>query len=138
MPAEVKFDENPRWKPLLDKAIERGLRKALLEVKNRVKTTAPVDKGNLKNNNYIEQKGFAGIVYNTMEYAPDVEYGTKPHVILPKNKSYLAFKINGKWVRTKKVNHPGTKPQPFYRPALYNNTSLLLAKVNNEIRKLLK
>ncbi len=47
------------------------------------------------------------------------EYGTKPHVILPKNKPYLVFKTkDGRIIRTKKVNHPGTKPQPFIRPAV--------------------
>lgn len=47
------------------------------------------------------------------------EFGTRPHVILPKNKPYLVFKTkDGKIIRTKKVNHPGTKPQPFIRPAV--------------------
>lgn len=47
------------------------------------------------------------------------EFGTRPHVILPKNKPYLVFKTkDGRFVRTKKVNHPGTKPQPFIRPAV--------------------
>ena len=47
------------------------------------------------------------------------EFGTKPHVILPKNKPYLMFKTkDGKWVRTKRVNHPGTPANPFVRPAV--------------------
>lgn len=47
------------------------------------------------------------------------EFGTRPHVILPKNQPYLVFKTkDGRFVRTKKVNHPGTKPQPFIRPAV--------------------
>jgi hypothetical protein len=38
-----------------------------------------------------------------------VEEDTKPHVIEAKNKKSLAFKVKGKLVFAKKVNHPGTK-----------------------------
>ncbi|MFF4346807.1 hypothetical protein [Streptomyces sp. NPDC001530] len=50
-------------------------------------------------------------------YASDVELGTPPHVILPKNKKALHWPGADHPVR--KVNHPGTQPQPYLRPALY-------------------
>lgn len=52
-------------------------------------------------------------------YSLYVEMGTKPHVIKPKSPGgVLVFKVGGKTVYARSVNHPGTKPQPFMRPAL--------------------
>jgi len=45
-------------------------------------------------------------------YAPYVEFGTPPHVIEPVNKMALANTATG-WGPYKRVNHPGTKPNPF-------------------------
>ena len=55
------------------------------------------------------------IVGTKIEYAPHVEFGTVPHVILPKNAKALRFKgKGGKYVFAKRVNHPGTEPNPFF------------------------
>jgi len=50
-------------------------------------------------------------------YATDVELGTSPHVILPKNKQALHWPDADHPVA--KVNHPGTAPAPYLRPALF-------------------
>ena len=52
------------------------------------------------------------------EYAWDVEYGTKPHVIEAKPGKTLRFEAGGKVIYTKRVNHPGTAAQPYVRPAV--------------------
>jgi hypothetical protein len=49
--------------------------------------------------------------FPTASYAPFVEFGTKPHVILPKDKKALYWPGAAHPVR--KVNHPGTKPNAF-------------------------
>lgn len=51
-----------------------------------------------------------------VNYATDVEMGTAPHVILPRNKKALHWPDARHPVA--RVNHPGTQPQPFLRPAL--------------------
>lgn len=51
------------------------------------------------------------------EYSADIEYGTGAHEIKPVNKKALAFQKNGETVFAKKVNHPGTKPNPVMRKA---------------------
>ncbi len=56
-----------------------------------------------------------------LEYASHEEFGTRPHVIVPKNKKFLSFMIGGKRIFTKKVNHPGTPAHPFLRPALFTS-----------------
>jgi hypothetical protein len=50
-------------------------------------------------------------------YATDVELGTAPHVILPRNKKALYWP--GADHPVARVNHPGTQPYPYLRPALY-------------------
>lgn len=49
--------------------------------------------------------------FPTASYAPYVEFGTKPHTILPRNAKALFWPGAAHPVR--KVNHPGTKPNPF-------------------------
>ena len=51
-------------------------------------------------------------------YAGYVEFGTKPHVIRPKEPGgVLVFTVGGKKVVTRLVHHPGTKAQPYVQPA---------------------
>ena len=50
-------------------------------------------------------------------YATDVEMGTAAHVILPRNKKALHWP--GADHPVARVNHPGTPPMPYLRPALY-------------------
>lgn len=46
-------------------------------------------------------------------YANYVTSGTRPHVILPKRGKALKFMIAGKAVFARRVNHPGTRPNPY-------------------------
>src|SRR3954470_5658671 len=49
--------------------------------------------------------------FPTASYAPYVEFGTRPHTILPKDKKALYWPGAAHPVR--RVNHPGTKPNAF-------------------------
>lgn len=64
--------------------------------------------------------------------------GTKPHVILPKGAGMLRFQVNGRWVSTRKVNHPGTRARPFMLNARnFGSTALqalLISRVRDAIR----
>jgi len=55
-------------------------------------------------------------------YGRFVREGTRPHTIEPVRAPYLHFKIGDKWVRTKLVNHPGTKANPYHVRALRAGT----------------
>lgn len=47
-------------------------------------------------------------------YADYVSRGTRPHIIRPrKPKGMLAFKVAGRTVFARHVNHPGTRPNPY-------------------------
>lgn len=115
-----------------------------LKADAQAKELAPVDTGRLRATIRPEKPDkFTRDVVAGAEYAEAVEYGSQPHLILPKNAKVLAWKApiaqnaktgqllyksakTGKAIKTKKlaaytiarrVNHPGTKPQPFMRPA---------------------
>ena len=47
-------------------------------------------------------------------YGSYVRLGTKPHEIRPVKAKALAFMIGNRLVFAKKVNHPGTKPNPYH------------------------
>ncbi|WP_433329963.1 hypothetical protein [Spirillospora sp. CA-294931] len=74
--------------------------------------------GHLASTIRVEPRG-AGrrILYGndtTAWYAPLIEWGTRPHVILPRNGRYLRWvdPQTGRVIFARKVNHPGT---PAYR-----------------------
>jgi HK97 gp10 family phage protein len=70
-------------------------------------------------------------------YAKYVEFGTKPHVIKPKTPDgVLRWSNGGQVFYAKKVNHPGTKAQPFVRPAFeawVNSLGPMVANANVKV-----
>ncbi|MGV9579728.1 HK97-gp10 family putative phage morphogenesis protein [Streptomyces sp. NPDC003509] len=117
------------------RAYERGLRRALggmsddvkravertrIGVQNEARRRAPVDTGRLRSSIVSRSEGSGrtvGYVVGTnVNYAAAVEYGTAPHVIKPKNKKALYWP--GARHPVAQVNHPGTRAQPFMRPAV--------------------
>lgn len=71
-------------------------------------------------------------------YGAYVEFGTKPHVITPRNKPFLAFKTkSGNWVRTKRVNHPGTKAQPFFSTAITRANTYANEEMDRAIQRVI-
>ena len=87
------------------------------------KIDAPVDTGRLRASiGNPSKSGIFDVTRNSVafgtavEYAFDVEFGTKPHIIKPGEKGFLAWKDKKtkKWVYTRKeVHHPGTKGQYY-------------------------
>jgi len=80
----------------------------------------PVKTGNLRTSLGVKVESSRVIIGPDERQAPYggyVEFGTGPHVIRPKTKKVLSFVVNGKRVFATKVNHPGTKAQPYVRPA---------------------
>ena len=64
-------------------------------------------------------------------YARFLEYGTKPHSIEATNAKALAFKVGGKTVFAKRVQHPGIPEgkYSFLRPAIEEGKQKLLEDV---------
>lgn len=57
-------------------------------------------------------------VSNSVNYADDVEYGTSSHTITPNSANALRFEMGGETVFAQVVHHPGTAPQPYWRPSV--------------------
>ena len=86
----------------------------LAEMEARV----PVRSGELRRSLQIKVESDKVTIGPNTPYAGYVEFGTQPHEIRPKKTGgVLVFNIGGRKVFTKKVNHPGTRAQPYVRPA---------------------
>jgi HK97 gp10 family phage protein len=103
---------------------------------------APVDTGTLRHSLGIRvhtNRVEIGPNLNQAPYAGYVEFGTKPHVIRPKKPGgVLVFTVGGTKVFAKKVNHPGTKPQPYVAPAFQawvDSLGTMAAEANVKVLK---
>lgn len=113
----------------LKKGMEKNLLKAVtratLLVNEHVIMNCPVGGGFPVLRNSIEwevdEETLNGRVFTNNPYAAFVEYGTRPHIIRPKEKQALKFKIGNENIFAKRVFHPGTSGQYFMRRALWDN-----------------
>ena len=103
---------------------------------------APVGDGGLRQGIEIDisrAKEFTGVVTSHKNYSQAVEEGTRPHHIEIRNKKVLAgaarkapsgVPTSGGWaIYGKRVQHPGTKPQPFMYPAFTVAKNFLFKKI---------
>ena len=86
-------------------------------MKGEMEARVPVRTGRLRQSIQIRVRGDKVYIGPETEYDAFIEFGTRPHEIRAKKGKALAFKSGGQTVIVKKVNHPGTKAQPYVRPA---------------------
>lgn len=96
---------------------------------------APVDTGRLKASiRIVAAPGIRTIGPQGVDYATFQEFGTgirgefptKTYIIRPRDENgTLTFQIDGRWVSTKEVRHPGIPPNPFVRPAAHQSLDSL-------------
>lgn len=103
MQIEVELKQT-NWDDALNKAIQRGLVKASILMRNEAVKECPVDTGRLLNSITRENKENEARIFTDVEYAIPVEFGTKRQ-----------------------------KGHPFMRPALYNNEKKIEDIINKEI-----
>jgi hypothetical protein len=94
-------------KETVETPLQKGIRNLTLLLERLVKTSTPVDSGRLRSSIYSEVKPLYGKVGTIVEYAPFVEYGTRPHTIVPKHARALVFTVGGETVFAQYVRHPG-------------------------------
>lgn len=122
----------------IDPAVDRGVRETALQIERTASRFAPVETGELRADIMAYRlRQTAWSIGTTKEYGPDVEYGTAPHTITPDTEDFLHFQVDGQWVTTDEVEHPGTEAQPFLRRALNTHRSDLVENINDEIQKLI-
>lgn len=113
-----------KFPPEMNDKLDRQVELSAGDIVRDAQVNCPVDIGDLRQSigaEKIDDMTYRVATNMTKEapYGPYVEYGTGPHVIRPKKPGgTLRFKINGDWVFAKEVNHPGTRAQPFFFPAV--------------------
>lgn len=112
------------WQKVADE-IGKGMRpavdSALLTARGAARNAAPKVTHRLENSidrriTRSDDKSATGIVEATAPHAKFVLEDTKPHEIVPRRASVLAFESGGTTVFTRRVHHPGTKAQDFITP----------------------
>jgi len=127
-----------------NKEIQKFLFRAASEIVSDAKDIAPYATGNLQADIQVWDDNIENLeveVGNSKlaPYARFVHEGTKAHVIRPKTKKALKTP----WGPRKKVNHPGTKANPYLQKAVdgYNAENALDElgdKINEDIFKEIK
>ncbi|NCD07562.1 MAG: HK97 gp10 family phage protein [Spirochaetia bacterium] len=133
----------------LYKKSKEVLYKATNKIKNIAKEKAPVDNGMLRKSIRmfpLESGADEYFIVDGVDYGIHVEYGTLPHIILPKNAKVLRFETDKKGRRGRRqglkyanivfakwVKHPGTKEQPFFRPALHEVEKYWLDRIRDDV-----
>lgn len=109
-------DKLRRIQKLMPILFSRALRDLAYGTQRIMQETSPVRTGRLRQSIRVEKIGpLEYFIGPTVEYAIYVKKGTRPHEIRPRRARALRFVINGKVVFAKKVEHPGTKPNPFVK-----------------------
>lgn len=103
----------------IKEAIERALPRIAIRFQNELVLASPVDTGRLRNSIRVDARGNV-LTITMVDYAFYVEFGTPPHIIKPKDKQSLKFKVGREEVFAKVVRHPGTRPNPFIRNTIRN------------------
>ena len=100
--------------------------------KSNLTKNKSVATGHLRRGISTDIKGLEATIHTSnIKYAPMVEYGTKAHIIRPKNKRFLYWK--GAKHPVKKVNHPGSKAKPYLIPAFDKEKDQFLEKLKEVI-----
>jgi len=115
--------------------LELEIADATLTAERLAKKKAPAKEGDLRQKIRSEiQKGtLTGTVISGADHSAPVEFGSKPHVIRAWNKKVLANVNTGQFFG-KKVNHPGTSPQPFLEPAVRYGYKKLIDNIKKLFR----
>ena len=108
---------------ILPDAIRKALEQSCLIVEGDAKTKCPVDSGQLRQSINHKVEDNAGWVSTNVEYAPYVEIGTGIYSSEGGGRQtpWVYQDASGEWHRTS-----GSKPQPFMKPALEQNTSKII------------
>lgn len=124
MAVEIRVNEADLKR--LAKAFEGGISKALNKILDgagqllaeTMREKAPKRTGFLRESIRVHRGSDFVMVEPTAEYAPYVEYGTRPHLIVPVHARALRFEVEGRTVFARLVHHPGFPGRFFVRSTL--------------------
>lgn len=101
--------------------------------KSNLTKNKSVATGHLRRGISTDVKGLEATIHTSnIKYAPGVEYGTKAHIIRPKNKKFLYWK--GAKHPVKQVNHPGSRAKPYLIPAFNSEKDKIIEDLKEVIK----
>jgi HK97 gp10 family phage protein len=113
---------------------QQALGQACALVERSAKQKAPKGEGDLRRSITSKVDGLVGIVFTPLEYAPYVEYGTGIHAEGGNGRKDVPWAYEdektGELIWTS-----GQEPQPYMRPALYENVNAIKAILKEGITK---
>ena len=113
---------------------QQALGQACALVERSAKQKAPKGSGDLRRSITSKVDGLVGIVFTPLEYAPYVEYGTGIHAEGGNGRKDVPWAYEdektGELIWTS-----GQEPQPYMRPALYDNKKAIMAILKEGITK---
>lgn len=113
---------------------QQALGQACALVERAAKQKAPKGEGDLRRSITSKVDGLVGIVFTPLEYAPYVEYGTGIHAEGGNGRKDVPWAYEdektGELIWTS-----GQEPQPYMRPALYENVNAIKAILKEGITK---
>lgn len=101
-----------------EKKLFEKIKNIIFDTHREIILNTPIDTGRLRNSIVVEETEDGFIIGSNLDYSEYVELGTEAHEIRPVNKQALKFKINGKDVIVKKVNHPGTDGHHMFQKGI--------------------
>jgi HK97 gp10 family phage protein len=132
-------DRMQEFRARIPEAVDTALRRTARQVRQDTSDNAPKDTNRLAESYHMEKLGEGKYSVGTdVEYAKPVEFGSEPHIIAPDTAEALKFTVDGETVYTSKVNHPGTRAQPYLRPAVREHSNYLTRQLQRELDKLAK
>ena len=112
--------------------VQKVLNNTGFKIETKAKGNVPVDTGHLRRGITTKIGDMEVIVHTSnIKYARGVEFGTRPHLIKPKNKKSLYWK--GAKHPVKSVNHPGSKAKPYLIPAFESEKDNLIKDLKEVI-----
>lgn len=112
---------------------QEALGKCCALVEAAAKHNAPKDTGELRRSITSKVEGLTGIIFTPLEYAPYVEYGTGLYAEEGGRKDVpwaYEDEKTGELIWTS-----GQEPQPYMRPALYDNKQNIMKLLKEGITK---
>ena len=121
----------------VEEDIKKVVKNSAFNIEKNAKSNLTKNKsvatGELRRRTSTDIKGLEATIHTSnLKYAPHVEYGTRAHIIRPKNKRFLYWE--GAKYPVKKVNHPGSKAKPFLIPAFNQEKDQFLEKLKEVVK----
>jgi HK97 gp10 family phage protein len=123
------------------------VRKQLKEAAQGIKDRAASEHRYKSQSGALERDGLVSSVSGNVAVialSPRVPYGiyvhegTKPHIILPSRKRVLRWSDGENLIFSKRVNHPGTKPDQFLYNAANKELPLIQSRFDNALEKIVR